>query len=296
MEQNFNLYHTFYIVATCGSISGAAKQLYISQPAISKSITKLEQYLQVSLFYRTSKGVSLTPEGEILYKQVATAFYALKQGEQKAKQAAALGVGSISIGVSTTLCKYILLPYLQKFIADNPHIKISISCQSTNQTVAALKDGSIDIGLIGEVPSQSELVFYPIQEIEDIFVTTEHYMQNLQERNELSEAPLLSNATLMLLDKQNLTRQYIDTFLSAQNIANEQLIEVTTMDLLIEFAKIGLGIACVIEDFVKEELANGTLIRLPLDAPIPKRKIGFAYCTSANPNPSVAKFIAEFIK
>ncbi|MBQ8592445.1 MAG: LysR family transcriptional regulator [Lachnospiraceae bacterium] len=295
MEQNFNLYHTFYIVATCGSISGAAKQLYISQPAISKSINKLEQHLQLSLFYRTSKGVTLTAEGEILYKQVATAFQALKQGEQKARQAAALGIGSISIGVSTTLCKYILLPYLQNFIAQNPHIKISISCQSTNQTVAALKNGSIDIGLIGEIPTQDELFFYPIQEIEDVFVTTESYMQNLQARNELSERSLLSNATLMLLDKQNLTRQYIDIYLSNQNIASEQLIEVTTLDLLIEFAKIGLGIACVIKDFVKEELTDGTLIQLPLNTPIPKRKIGFAYHTSANPNPAIQKFIAEFI-
>ena len=293
---NYDYYKFFYYVAKYKNFTQAAAALQSNQPNVTRVIKNLEAELGCTLFVRSNRSVSLTPEGEILYKQVATAFYALKQGEQKAKQAAALGVGSISIGVSTTLCKYILLPYLQKFIADNPHIKISISCQSTNQTVAALKDGSIDIGLIGEVPSQSELAFYPIQEIEDIFVTTEHYMQNLQERNELSEAPLLSNATLMLLDKQNLTRQYIDTFLSAQNIANEQLIEVTTMDLLIEFAKIGLGIACVIEDFVKEELANGTLIRLPLDAPIPKRKIGFAYCTSANPNPSVAKFIAEFIK
>ena len=108
-----NLYHNFYTVAQCGNISAAAKKLYISQPAVSKSISKLEENFPTPLLQRTSKGVILTESGQILYQQLETAFQAIKQGEEQIHQNNALGVGSISIGVSTTLCKYVLLPYLK---------------------------------------------------------------------------------------------------------------------------------------------------------------------------------------
>lgn len=283
MENHLNLYHIFYTVARCQNISGAAKELYISQPAISKAIARLEQNLDTTLFVRSSRGVKLTEEGELLYRQAENAFIALRQGEDQIKRRNELGVGRLSIGVSTILCKYILLPYLQEFILKNPHIQISILCQSTFHIIDALEQGTIDIGLIGETSKIGGLHFEPVQEIEDIFVTTPSYLSNLKMRGTLPAGAgtfeYLSAGTLLLLDRENVTRQYIDRYLTAQELTvhAEQLIEATTMDLLIEFAKIGLGIACVIENFVEKELSDGTLIKLPLAAPIPKRSIGFAY-------------------
>ena len=283
MENHLNLYHIFYTVARCQNISGAAKELYISQPAISKAIARLEQNLGTTLFVRSSRGVKLTEEGELLYRQAENAFIALRQGEEQIMRRNELGFGRLSIGVSTILCKYILLPYLQEFIRENPHIQISILCQSTFHIIEALEQGTIDIGLVGETSKIGKLHFEPVQEIEDIFVTTPSYLSNLKMRGTLparSETlQYLSAGTLLLLDKENVTRQYIDRYLAAQELTvnTEQLIEATTMDLLIEFAKIGLGIACVIENFVEKELSDGTLIKLPLTAPIPKRSIGFAY-------------------
>ena len=74
-----------------------------------------------------------------------------------------------------------------------------------------------------------------------------------------------------------MTRAHIDAYFAEQGIEPRQILEATTMDLLIEFAKTGLGIGCVIRDFVKDELSDGTLIEIPLAAPIRKRTIGFAY-------------------
>lgn len=300
--QNLNLYYIFHTVAGCGNISSAAKGLFISQPAISKAISKLEGNLNTTLFTRNSRGVKLTAEGEILYQQIDTAFRAIKQGEEKLKQNEELGVGELSIGVSNTLCKYVLLPYLQQFIKDNPYVKISIFCQSTYETIAALENGTLDIGLVGEPEKLNHLEFYPVQEINDIFVTTDKYLDFLCKKLNLTEGingknanRLLSHSTLLLLDKNNITRQYMDKYMLLQNITVEQQIEITTMDLLVEFAKIGLGVACVIGNFVEKELADGTLIKFPLASPIPSRKIGFICKKQTNPTIPMTKFMSNYI-
>lgn len=91
-------------------------------------------------------------------------------------------MGSLSIGVSTTLCKYMLLPYLKTYIQENPHVKLSIFCQSSAETIAALESGRLDIGLVGESDKMGELSFKPVEEIQDMFVTTKEYMAHVRER------------------------------------------------------------------------------------------------------------------
>jgi len=294
MEQNLSQYKIFYTVADEGNISKAAKRLYISQPAISKAIQKLEDSLGVILFYRNSRGVQLTEEGSILHNYVKTAFESLSLGEEQLRQSAQLGLGHIHIGVSTTLCKYLLLPYLQKFIRHYPHIRISIECQSTNHTLELLKNGQVDIGLIGKPESIGTLHFHSLGEIEDIFVASKDYMENLNQRLGAANQNILHSANLMLLDKGNITRQYIDDYLKENQIVPNNLLEITTMDLLIEFAKISLGIACVIREFVNKDLDSGRLLEIPLKTPIRKREIGFAYHTSGQQNRAVKKFIALY--
>lgn len=299
MESNLHLYHIFYVVAKCGNISAAAHQLFISQPAISKSISKLEQNLDTLLFTRSSRGVTLTAEGQILYRQADAAFSALRQGEEHLRKAGELGIGHLSIGVSATLCRYMLLPYLREFVQKNPHIKISISSQSSYQTIRALENGEIDAGLIGEPARVGKLCFFPLKEIQDIFVTTKSYLENLKKRMDVrhfaDHESIYSQATLLLLDQDNLSRQYVDKYLSRELIENDRLIEVTTMDLLIEFAKIDLGVACVISDFVAKELEKGELIRLRSPVPIPRRKIGFACRQEASANEAMKRFM-DFVR
>ena len=276
MEQNLSLYRVFYTVANAGNISKAAEQLFISQPAISKSIRKLEQNLDVTLFSRNSRGVQLTEEGEILYDYVQKAFYALQTGESRIKKINELGIGHLHIGVSTTLCKYMLLPYLQEFIKLHPHIRITIECQSTNHTLQLLKENKIDVGLIGEPERLHHIHFDNLGEIEDIFVSTKTYLENLSMRTGRKN-DIFHTATLMLLDKENMTRQYIDDYLAVHHIETNNLLEISTMDLLIEFARTGLGIACVIRDFVADDLKSGLLVEIPTPQAIHPREIVFAW-------------------
>ena len=290
MNQNLSSYRIFYTVAKTGNISKAAKEIYISQPAISKSIQKLEESVGCKLFSRSSRGVVLTDEGKLLYEHVSEAFETLTMGEEKLKRSIELGVGHLKIGVSSTLCKYLLLPYLKEFIRQNPHISISISCQSTNDTLKLLEDNKIDIGLIGKPENLKNIHFDFLEEIEDIFVAAKDYLRNLKARG-IQKDHILQSSTLMLLDKNNMTRQYIDDYLQENQIIIKDSIDISDMDLLIDFARIGVGVACVIKNFVREDLENGTLVEIPLGFPIHKREVGFAYKTTTKPSKSLAEFI-----
>lgn len=294
MTQNLSSYWIFYTVANAGNISKAAKELYISQPAISKSIQKLEESLNCKLFSRSSRGVILTDEGNLLYDHVKEAFETLSLGEDKLKRSIELGVGHIQIGVSSTLCKYMLLPYLSEFIHQNPHISISISCQSTNETLRLLDDNKIDIGLIGKPESLKGLIFDHLSDIEDIFVATPEYLANLAERG-VEKDEVLEHATLMLLDKNNVTRRYIDDYFQENLINVSDTINISDMGLLIDFAKIGVGVACVIKSFVSRELAKGKLEEIPLEIAIPKREVGFAYKENVKHSKALETFI-DFYK
>lgn len=286
MEQNLNLYQIFYEVAGCRNFSVAAKKLYISQPAVSKAISRLEENLGVLLFHRSSRGVTLTREGETLYAHVKQAFTSLKSGEELLREASSSHITYLSIGVSTTLCKYVLLPMLKPFIMENPNIKISISCQSTFDTIAAIEKGEIDLGLVG-LPTENtlrksgqEITCLPLTSIEDIFVSTDTYLHSLQTQYKAgaqAQEDFFHEAAFIMLDKGNISRKHADSFLDAHQITLHNVMEVNNMDLAIEFARAGLGIACVISDFVKKDLQNGTLKELKLGHRIPRRHIGFVY-------------------
>lgn len=292
-QSSLSQYQIFNKVAETGNISSAAKELFISQPAISKSIRRLEASLNVTLFSRSSRGVRLTEEGKLLYEYTREAFHSLSEGEAALRQFHKLGVGHIRIGVSTTLCKYLLLPYLKDFVAHFPHIRFTIQCQSTFQTIELLNAGKIDIGLIGRPENLRTLTFQPVGEIEDVFVATDTYLENLRLREgRLPQGDeLLSVGNLMLLDEKNITRVYIDNYFASHQIHTGQILEVSSMDLLIEFARTGLGIACVIREFIEADLASGQLSIIPLSSPIQKREVGFSYAKNHDLSGSVLRFI-----
>mgnify|MGYP002529616273 CR=1 FL=1 len=183
-----------------------------------------------------------------------------------------------------------LLPYLKEFIRQNPHISISINCQSTNETLDLLDENKIDIGLIGKPDNLKNINFYYLDNIEDIFVANPDYLSNLKKRG-ITRDSILGNSTLMLLDKHNMTRQYIDDYLQDNHISVAESIDISNMDLLIDFAKIGVGVACVIKSFVTKELQEGSLVEIPLGIPIHKREIGFAYKENLKPSKSLQTFI-----
>lgn len=290
-ESNLNRYRLFCAVAECESISRAAEMNYISQPAISKAITKMEESLGTQLFIRNHRGVTLTDEGKIMYDQLKSAFDIIKTGEDTIRRINELGIGRIRLGASSILCKHMLLPYLKDFIIQNPHIKITIECQSSSRIMKLLSDGRIDIGLIVRPENQTDIGFYSLGEIEDVFIATQSYIDNLHIREDSS---IFEKANIMLLDGANYSRMHVDRYFKENNIIPEHILEVSGMDMLIEFAKTGIGVGCAIKRFVQQELDEGKLIEIPLSVPINKREVGFAYMKNTKPTSAMERFKSFF--
>ena len=289
MEQALSSYKVFYEVAKAGNISKASKALMISQPAISKSISKLEEELGVRLFSRNSRGVMLTSEGEILFEHVADAFGFIERGEDEIRKLREFNIGHLRIGGSTTLCKYLLIPYLKEHLKLYPHMKISITNQESLSTIKEIEEKKLDVGAVVLTNVKNSIRFLKIMDVEDIFVCTPEYLKNLR-LIEGNDADILSSANIMLLNSDNISRKHIDEYFRVQGIVPRRMLEISTMDLLIEFAKIGLGVAAVIKEFVLPELKEGSLIQIPIDVPVPGRQAGFAYLES-NKNEALRKFL-----
>lgn len=170
MDINFEYYKTFYYVTIYGSISKAANFLHISQPAITKSIQKLEQELDMTLLYRTPKGVCLTENGKIFFEFIKNGVESFMNGEHKLTALNHLETGLLRIGASTTITKYFLLPYIESFHKTYPKIDISITNHLTNTLLSLLKKGSLDFLLVNlPMKSDDSLNVIPCAKLHDCF-------------------------------------------------------------------------------------------------------------------------------
>lgn len=230
-------YRVFYQVAESGSISKAAKALFVSQPAVTKSIKILEKELDVILFVRTTKGVTLTSEGEVLFDYVREAFEQLSEGERRIKQLKNNDMGSVRIGISNILCKYYFIPHLKRFHERYPKLKIEIVNRTSPETLELLESGRIDCAIISEAGSPSGYAYHHLMDIQDTFVAKNPPDKEVMDIRELEDYPIL------LMEKKNATRASFDEhFLNHQVNVNVE-IEISSLEFLIEFAKIGLGVS-----------------------------------------------------
>jgi DNA-binding transcriptional LysR family regulator len=271
MIDNLEGYRAFLAVAQSGSFSKAAEKLNVTQPAVSHAIRRLEERLGGPLFYRAPAGVRLTSEGEVLHKFVSQAFLLLENGERKIGELRELIGGVVKIGAGDTLCRHYLLPHLEAFHREHPQVKIQVTNRTTRETIALLKEGKIDFGIVNLPVKDSQLVIRESIPLHDCFVAGEAF-RDLAGRtlswHELAEHPLI------LLEQGSSIRAYIDRFAKGQGVTIQPEFELGSIDLLIQFAQSGLGIACVIREFVVDELARGTLHEVRLDVPLPPRRVG----------------------
>jgi DNA-binding transcriptional LysR family regulator len=175
---NFEYYKIFYYVAKLKSITRAAEELYITQPAVSQVIKQLENTLGGNLFYRSSKGVKLTPEGEILYTYISRGYEYMALGESKFKELLTLEAGEIRIGASDMTLRYYLLPFLEEFHKLYPKVKVKVTNLPTPETLEYLKQGKIDFGVVSEPLKDYEGInVTEVLEIEDVFIASNNFKE-----------------------------------------------------------------------------------------------------------------------
>ncbi len=297
MNIDFELYRIFYCVANNGNITKASEELNISQPAISKSIKNLEEQLGGQLFIRTKRGVILTEEGKEFYNYIKQAIEYINNAENKFTDLINLETGSIKIGISTTLTKEFLLPYLEKFHSLYPKIDIQIATNLTSELFLKLKNGLIDIVILNlnEKNYGNDIEIIKCRKINDCFVVNSNYQELLNKEISIKE---LNNYPLILQAKGSNTREFLDNFAKANNVILKPNIELASYTLVVEFAKIGfgIGIGYVTKDYIKNNLKNKELFELKIKEKIPSRYIGIALSKSHIPNFSTKKLIEIITK
>lgn len=285
---NLERYRVFYFTANTLNFSKAAEEMFISQPAVSQMIKQLEEELDSQLFFRSPRGVKLTPEGEVLFQYVEKAYNLIMAGEQKIVEIHNLMSGEIKIGASDTLSKYYLIPILEEFHQKYPDVKIQVTNRTTPETVKLLKGGSVDFGIVNLPLEDKQLIINECLKIQDCFVAGEKYQELAQKELSIYE---LANYPLLILEKGTNTRKFIDTFAAKHGLMLTPEIELGSIDVLVEFAKIGLGISYVVKDFIEEELAQSLLYEIRLKEPIPERSIGIVLNKDIPLSKAADKFI-----
>ena len=251
MDINYELYKVFYYVAKTLSFSEASKKLFISHSAVSQSIKALEKKLDQTLFIRSTKRVKLTPEGEILFKHIEPAVNLIIRGENQIMDANDLNGGQLRIGATDTICRYHLVPYLKEFHEHFPNVHIKVTNATSSRCVDLLENEVVDL-VVTNYPNprmNSIQNVRKIHEFHDVFIANQNYAHLKNKRLELEE---LLGYPILMLDKVSMTSEFLHSLFQQHQLDLVPEIELSSNDLLIDLARIGLGIA-FIPDFCLPE-------------------------------------------
>lgn len=293
MIGNLDLYRIFSIVSRNKSFSKAAQELFMTQSAVSQAIMKLENELEIQLFYRTSKGIVLTNEGKLLSEYINSALGMINAGEEKLLEINKLNTGQLRIAVGDTISRYFLLPYLEDFHARYPGIRLNILNGTTSEICDFVKSGKADVGFCNMPVHDENLEIIPCKEVQDTFVCGEKFRK-------IAERPIsfdyLMKMPLIFLERKSNSRVYVEEFFKKRGYEISPAFELGSHDLVLEFTKINLGISCVVKEFSHAYLESGELYELKLEEEIPKRSIGICYLKNVPLSRATSKFIEKIHK
>ena len=289
MDISLELYRFFYEVAKAGNVTKASEKLFVSQSAVSQAIKQLETKLGCKLFNRNARGVQLTTEGEVLYTFAREAMTLIENAQEKLSIMKSLQGGEIKIGASDTACSLFLLPYLEKFSTAHPEIHISVINRTTQELIKLLKNGSVDISFVNLPVAYDELLeISPVMQIHDCFVAGAKYSYLAESAIRLRD---LCKYPILMLDSSSNSRKHIETFLASHEIEIKPSIELESLSLLSELAKIGLGIAATIKEDVQNMIDCHELYELRFFETLPTRNLGLAQIRNVS-----LSFAAEVFK
>ncbi len=279
MDISYELYKVFYYVATSRSFSEAGTKLYISQSAVSQSIRTLEKRLGQTLFVRKTKKVTLTKEGEMLFKHIEPAVQLILRGEQQVINSGC-NSSQLRIGASDTICRYVLVPYFKRLHELLPEVHINIINGTSPQCARMLESGEVDL-IVTNSPNAALNDNKQVTEIRtfhDVFVGNPKsfpacFYDAGKKPRTLSLAELLEYP-LMMLSKRSATSEFLHEQFQRHSLDLAPEIELNSNDLLLDLAQIGLGIACV-PDYCLS--ATTDLKPLSIREPLPERKLLLAY-------------------
>lgn len=291
MDINYELYKVFYHVATTLSFSEASRQLYISQSAVSQSVKTLEKKLGTPLFIRSTKSVQLTPEGESLLRHIEPAIQLIRQGEINLMESSSLGGGQLRIGATDTICRYLLIPYLNQYHKLYPKVHIRIINQTSLKCVNLLESGQVDL-IVTNYPNSrmgNREQVQVISEFHDVFTASRaHYPQLENRRVSLKE---IQNYPILMLDRHSTTNEFLHQMFRREQLELIPEIELDSNDVLLDLASIGLGLAFVPEYCLTD---HDKLFPITLVEEMPSRKVVLATAGNIPITQAAREFVQLF--
>ncbi len=290
---NLELYRVFYTVAKCGSLTKAAQELFISQPAVSQSVKQLETQLGVPLFNRTHRGMELSAAGgKLIFKQVEEALRLLDGAESALTELQTSATGTIRIGATDSIFYHVLADKIARYSLKYPAVKLELISSTSPYTVSQLKDGKCDIAFINLPMEDADVKFYDtIAHLTDIFVAGERFSE-LKD----TEVPIkrLREMPLLMIEENTVARRALSTFLDNLGIQLHPDIEVANWDLMKKLVIKGMGVGCIPREYCKKEFEEGSLFELNVSPSLPARGVGIALAKNVPPSFALKEFIAMF--
>lgn len=269
IDLDLNLIKTFLTVYECKSILLASKKLYVSQPAVTKSIKKLESFLGGKLFIRTPKGVIPTAEGEQFNSICYNAIKILENGINKFSTYGSLEEGRINIGSSSTIIRKLLLPFIEQFNKKHPKIYIDITDANSEKLQKYLKNGTIDLAILNLPIAEQNL--YNITEVtatQDCFIAPADFEKDFLSKQEIKNYPLI------LQKRPSSNRDYFEQMCADNDISYVPNIEMSSFGLMTDFVSKNMGIAFTVKEFILDDLQKGRVKVLKTDLKMKPRKVG----------------------
>jgi LysR family transcriptional regulator, low CO2-responsive transcriptional regulator len=268
--------HAFAALARRGSFTLAAKDLFLTQSAVSHAIKSLEDDVGCRLLDRVGRRVLLTQAGEQFLRHTEKILREMEAARAGLEHLTKWGHGRLRVGASTTACQHILPTVLREFRQSYPKCVIRIEPGDHGQQLDLLRGGQIDLALVLELPAQSmaEFTFVPLfqDELRFIVAPLHAWAQAGRAPRESIEAE-----TLVLYNKSSQTFRLVNEYFREEKIMLSNVIELGSMEAIKELVKIGIGAGILAPWIARHELESGSLVSLPLGPRKLKRRWGVAH-------------------
>ncbi len=247
MNIQYEWYKVFYSAAKNSNYTKAASELFVTQSAVSQTIHQLESALSVKLFYKEGRRIRLTKEGQALYEHVAPAIQLLDKGAQVIGDMNSLTQGSIRLGASDTISRFLLLPYIKAFHEQYSQISITINNRPSPISSEMVQKGEIDFAVVNyeSTLETQRLAVFPLTETENVFVATDAFLASAGLKKDKISLKKLSACTLITLESKSTTRRLLDRFLQDKKVKWVPEFEGGSVDLILEMASMGIGVGFV---------------------------------------------------
>ena len=278
---NLELYRVFYTVAKCGSLTKAAEELYISQPAVSQSIKQLENQLGIALFNRTHRGMELSERGgKLIFAKIEQALSLFGEAETMISLVNSTATGTIRIGASDTIFEYFLADKIVAYREQFPAVKIELYSDITSRTLERVKSNQCDVAFIN-MPAEidSDLVLHGnCMRLNDVFVTGDKYPELTKGVVTMKQ---LKKYPLVMMEKKTVSRTVWDDFFHKIGVDMQPSLEICSWDLMKRFVINGMGVGIIPREYAAHRLADGSMFEIKTDPALPARSVGMVHLKNA---------------